>query len=169
MKKVEKFLWAVMDWILYLDLICTVILVFANVIGRYCFNHSLAIVDEAARILFVWLTYLGSIVAMKEMSHIRVDILLMFLPDKVRKAVDIIANILVDGILILTIRVTMNLVMENLTYPMPLTRIPYGVVQGIIPLSMLLMLLINMIHLINLFRKQTGMQKKPEAEGGNAV
>lgn len=154
MKKVQKFVWDAVDWILYIDMIATVILVFVNVIGRYCFNHSLAIVDEAARILFVWMVYIGSIVAMKEMTHIRVDILLMFLPRLARKIVDIVANILVDCILLLTVRTTMNLVMENLTYPMPLTRIPYGVVQGIIPLSMLLMLIINLFHLVDLFRKQ---------------
>lgn len=163
MKKAEKFVWDAVDWILYLDMIATVILVFVNVIGRYCFNHSLAIVDEAARILFVWMVYIGSVVAMKEMTHIRVDILLMFLPKTARKIVDIVANLLVDGILLLTVRTTMNLVMENITYPMPLTRIPYGVVQGIIPLSMLLMLIINIFHLIDLFRKQ------PEEEGGKTA
>ena len=163
MKKAEKFVWDAVDWILYIDMIVTVILVFVNVIGRYCFNHSLAIVDEAARILFVWMVYIGSVVAMKEMTHIRVDILLMFLPKLARKIVDIVANLLVDGILLLTVRTTMNLVMENITYPMPLTRIPYGVVQGIIPLSMLLMLIINIFHLIDLFRKQ------PEEEGGKTA
>ena len=87
----------------------------------------------------------------------------MFLPKLARKIVDIVANLLVDGILLLTVRTTMNLVMENITYPMPLTRIPYGVVQGIIPLSMLLMLIINIFHLIDLFRKQ------PEEEGGKTA
>ena len=43
---------------------------------------------------------------------------------------------------------------------MPLTKIPYGVVQAIIPLSMLFMLIINIFHLIQMFRKQ------PAEEGG---
>ena len=81
-------------------------------------------------------------------------------PPAVRKVFDVISNLLMDGIMILTIRVTMNLVMENLTYPMPLTKIPYGVVQAIIPLSMLFMLIINIFHLIQMFRKQ------PAEEGG---
>ena len=97
---------------------------------------------------------------MKEGTHIRVDIVVSLVPPAVRKVFDIISNLLVDGIMILTIRVTMNLVMENLTYPMPLTKIPYGVVQAIIPLSMLFMLIINIFHLIQMFRKQ------PAKEGG---
>ena len=95
---------------------------FANVIGRYVFNHSIAAADEIARMAFVWLTYIGSIVAMKEGTHIRVDIVVSLVPPAVRKVFDIISNLLVDGIMILTIRVTMNLVMENLTYPMVLFR-----------------------------------------------
>ena len=136
MKKVENVLWQAVDWVLYLSMIIMVIVTFANVIGRYVFNHSIAAADEIARMAFVWLTYIGSIVAMKEGTHIRVDIVVSLVPPAVRKVFDIISNLLVDGIMILTIRVTMNLVMENLTYPMPLTKIPYGVVQAIIPLSM---------------------------------
>ena len=62
--------------------------------------------------------------AIKEGTHIRVDILLMFLPRKARLAVEAIANLLMDGIMILTIKVMMTLVMENITYPMPITKIP---------------------------------------------
>ena len=141
-------------------MIIMVIVTFANVIGRYVFNHSIAAADEIARMAFVWLTYIGSIVAMKEGTHIRVDIVVSLVPPAVRKVFDIVSNLLMDGIMILTIRVTMNLVMENLTYPMPLTKIPYGVVQGIIPLSMVFMLVINIFHLIQMFRKQ------PAEEGG---
>ena len=160
MKKVENVLWQAVDWVLYLSMIIMVIVTFANVIGRYVFNHSIAAADEIARMAFVWLTYIGSIVAMKEASHIRVDIVVSLVPPAVRKVFDVISNLLMDGIMILTIRVTMNLVMENLTYPMPLTKIPYGVVQAIIPLSMLFMLIINIFHLIQMFRKQ------PAEEGG---
>ena len=163
MKKIENALWQFVDWVLFLSMIIMVIVTFANVVGRYVFNHSIAAADEIARMAFVWLTYIGSIVAMKESSHIRVYIVGNMVPHAVRKLFDIVANLLMDAIMILTIRVTMNLVMENLTYPMPLTRIPYGVVQAIIPLSMLCMLIINIFHLIQMFRKQ------PAEEGGEAT
>ena len=115
MKKAENILWQAVDWVLYLTMIIMVIVTFANVIGRYVFNHSIAAADEIARMAFVWLTYIGSIVAMKEGSHIRVDIVVSLVPPAVRKVFDVISNLLMDGIMILTIRVTMNLVMENLT------------------------------------------------------
>lgn len=59
MKKVENVLWQAVDWVLYLSMIIMVIVTFANVIGRYVFNHSIAAADEIARMAFVWLTYIG--------------------------------------------------------------------------------------------------------------
>ncbi|WP_295579437.1 TRAP transporter small permease [uncultured Oscillibacter sp.] len=160
MKKIQNALWQLLDWFLYIGMVVMVLMVFINVVGRYVFNYSFASVEEIARILFVWLVYLGCVAATKEGTHIRVDIVLMFLPPKARIAVEAIANLLMDAIMILTIRVMMNLVMENITYPMPITKIPYGIVQGIIPLSLLFMLILNIINLVNLFRK------KPAEEGG---
>lgn len=160
MKKIQNALWQALDWFLYIGMVAMVLLVFVNVVGRYVFNYSFASVEEVARILFVWIVYLGSVVAIKEGSHIRVDIVLMFLPHKARIVVEAIANLLMDGIMILTIRVMMDLVIENITYPMPITKIPYGVVQGIIPLSLLFMLILNVTKLIELFKKPAGEGEK---------
>lgn len=163
MKKLENALWQLIDWFLFFGTLAMVLLIFINVIGRYVFNFTFVSFEEIARILFVWGTYLGSAIAIKESSHIRVDIVINMLPPTARKVVDIIANLLVDFILVITIRVMMNLVMVNITNPLPLTRIPYGVVQAIIPFSMVIMLIVNIIHLIQMFRKQ------PEKEGGESA
>lgn len=159
MKKIEKGLWTLLDWFLFLGMVVMVICVFINVVGRYVFNHSFASVEEIARMLFVWLTYLGCIACIKEGSHVRVDIVLTLVPAKVRLVMEVIANLLMDAIMILTIRVCMNLVMENLTYPMPITKISYGIVQAVMPFSMVIMLICNIINLVHLF-------KKPSEEGG---
>ena len=159
MKKIEKGLWTLLDWFLFLGMVVMVICVFLNVVGRYVFNHSFASVEEIARMLFVWLTYLGCIACIKEGSHVRVDIVLTLVPAKVRLVMEVIANLLMDAIMILTIRVCMNLVMENLTYPMPITKISYGIVQAVMPFSMAIMLICNIINLVHLF-------KKPSEEGG---
>ena len=56
MKKIENTLWQFVDWVLFLSMIIMVIVTFANVVGRYVFNHSIAAADEIARMAFVWLT-----------------------------------------------------------------------------------------------------------------
>lgn len=57
-----------------------VVLVFGNVVLRYGFNSGIAVSEELSRWLFVWITFLGAIVAVKEQGHLGTDILLHRLP-----------------------------------------------------------------------------------------
>jgi len=57
-----------------------VILVFGNVVLRYGFNSGITESEELSRYLFIWLTFLGAVVAMHEHAHLGVDSLLGVLP-----------------------------------------------------------------------------------------
>jgi TRAP-type C4-dicarboxylate transport system permease small subunit len=57
-----------------------VVLVFGNVVLRYGFNSGIAISEEVSRYLFIWLTFLGAIVAVHEHEHLGVDTLVRALP-----------------------------------------------------------------------------------------
>jgi TRAP-type transport system small permease protein len=52
-----------------------VLLVFGNVVLRYAFNSGISISEEMSRWLFVWLTFLGGIVALREHAHLGTEIL----------------------------------------------------------------------------------------------
>jgi len=53
-----------------------VALVFGNVVLRYLFNSGITVSEELSRWLFVWLTFLGSIYALREHQHLGTDVLL---------------------------------------------------------------------------------------------
>lgn len=57
-----------------------VVLVFGNVVLRYGFNSGIAVSEEVSRFIFVWMIFLGSIIAVREHSHLGVDSLLRKLP-----------------------------------------------------------------------------------------
>lgn len=57
-----------------------VVLVFGNVVMRYGFNSGITMSEELSRWLFVWLTFLGAIVAMKVGAHLGSDTLVSRLP-----------------------------------------------------------------------------------------
>lgn len=57
-----------------------VVLVFGNVVLRYGFNSGIAVSEEVSRYLFIWLTFLGAIVAVHEHAHLGVDTLVKVLP-----------------------------------------------------------------------------------------
>ena len=52
-----------------------VVLVFGNVVLRYAFNSGITVSEEVSRWLFVWLTFLGAVVALHEHGHLGTDML----------------------------------------------------------------------------------------------
>lgn len=47
-----------------------VVMVFGNVVLRYGFNSGITVSEELSRVFFVWLTFIGAIVAMHEGEHL---------------------------------------------------------------------------------------------------
>ena len=52
-----------------------VLLVFGNVVLRYAFNSGITVSEEISRWLFVWLTFMGAVVALREHGHLGTDML----------------------------------------------------------------------------------------------
>jgi len=52
-----------------------VVLVFGNVFMRYAFNSGFSVSEELSRWLFVWLTFLGAVVAVRSNQHLGTDML----------------------------------------------------------------------------------------------
>lgn len=52
-----------------------VLMVFGNVVLRYAFNSGITVSEELSRWLFVWLTFLGAVVAIREHGHLGTDVL----------------------------------------------------------------------------------------------
>ncbi|MES2481367.1 MAG: TRAP transporter small permease [Pseudomonadota bacterium] len=57
-----------------------VVLVFGNVVLRYALNTGISISDELSRWLFVWMTFMGAVVALREHGHLGTDFLVGRLP-----------------------------------------------------------------------------------------
>lgn len=71
--------------ILALALSLMVIMVFGNVVLRYLFNSGISVSEEVSRWLFVWLTFLGAVVALHERGHLGTDFLTGKLPPAGKK------------------------------------------------------------------------------------
>jgi TRAP-type C4-dicarboxylate transport system permease small subunit len=62
-----------------------VVLVFGNVTLRYGFNSGITLSEELSRWLFVWMTFLGAIVALRSHQHLGTDMLVGRLGPKGKK------------------------------------------------------------------------------------
>ena len=56
-------------------LVVMVLLVFGNVVLRYGFNSGITVSEEMSRWLFVWLTFMGAVVALHEHAHLGTEML----------------------------------------------------------------------------------------------
>ena len=68
-----------LELLIVLCMLAMVVMVFGNVVLRYAFNTGITISDEMSRYCFIWLTYIGAMVAMREKGHLGVDTLVKHL------------------------------------------------------------------------------------------
>ena len=74
-----------LSWLMVLFLALMVVMVFGNVVMRYGFNSGITLSEELSRWLFVWMTFLGGVVALNDRSHLGTDSLISRLPVAGRK------------------------------------------------------------------------------------
>lgn len=68
------------------------VMVFANVILRYVFSSGLDISEELSRFFFVWLIFIGAIVAMRHHAHMGFDLLVTASSPGIRRVLLFISN-----------------------------------------------------------------------------
>jgi len=69
---------------LALAFIAAVCLNFANVVGRYGFGYSIAAADEIQIYVMVFMAFLGAAVVAWRSEHLRMDVLVRFLPKRLQ-------------------------------------------------------------------------------------
>ncbi len=78
-------------------MVAMVVMVFGNVVLRYGFNSGITVSDEMSRYCFIWLTYIGAMVAMREGGHLGVDTLVKHLGTGGKKVCLFLSEILMLG------------------------------------------------------------------------
>lgn len=115
MKKImDGYCW-LLNQLTAISLAIMVVLVFGNVVLRYAFNSGLTISEELSRWLFVWVTFLGAIVAMKEGAHLGSDTLVSRLSVAKQKVCFVLGHLLMLGICYLLFKGSYEQVIINLT------------------------------------------------------
>ncbi len=84
----------VIEVTLALAFIAAVLLNFTNVVGRYLFGISLLGSDEVQIFIMVGMTFIGAAVVSRRNLHLRMDVLLRFLPAPVRLLLRVVEQLL---------------------------------------------------------------------------
>lgn len=94
LRKVNKVLNNLEEYLAVATLFFTSLLVFTQALLRYVFHASLYWSDEVARYAIIWFVFIGASIAVREKAHATVDAITILLPAKLQKACSILANLL---------------------------------------------------------------------------
>lgn len=111
-------------------LVTMVVLVFGNVVLRYGFNESILISEELSRWAFVWLTFLGAVVLLRERGHMTVDLALRAMPSWSERGCMILSQLLMLGCSGLFLWGSWQQVQINLHVPSPVSGWSMGIFYG---------------------------------------
>lgn len=104
-----------------------VLFVFLNVVLRTFFNSGLTWSEELARYLFVYVTYIGAISAMRSNAHLGVDTLLSRVKPKVQMMLYLISQTLIAVIMCILVQGAFKMVLQNTQSRTAALNIPYSV------------------------------------------
>lgn len=136
-----------------------VVLVFSNVVLRYAFNTGLTLSEEISRLLFVWLTFLGAIVAMREHGHLGVDTLVKRLPAAGKKFCLVLSILLMLYATWLLLVGSWQQTLINLGVASPAAGFSMGLLYGV---GVLFAVSAGLILLHDLYRVVTGRMSEDE-------
>lgn len=120
---------------------CVVImalLVIAQVVLRYVFNDPLTWSEEMARIVFIYLAFVGIGAAYGRRRHMFIDALVIELPATLKRIVEFsvvgIATVFLIAVIVITVRSMVEIYRMEITTPA--LEYPMALVYLVIPLGM---------------------------------
>lgn len=131
MKRIVDGYFSLLKLLMFICMIGMVIMVFGNVVMRYAFNSGLTVSEELARFLFVWMTFLGATVALREHAHLGVDTLIRRLPALGRRGAMLLGHALMLYVCWLITSGSYQQAQINLNVPAPATGMSMAAFYGV--------------------------------------
>ena len=151
-----------LSWLIALALALMVVLVFTNVVLRYAFSSGITVSEELSRWLFVWLTFLGAVIAMREGSHLGSDTLVSRLPLAGKKLCFVAGHLLMLFVCWLLLRGAWQQMVINLDTTSAVMEVSMGIFYacGVVTALSVALILVN-----QLWRFATGRLSESELIG----
>lgn len=126
-------------------LVVLIVSVGANVFGRFVLDSSLAISDELARWLFVWVIFLGAALAHLHREHIAVDMLVLKLSEPMQRVAALVQELLILALMVALLLGGRQVLATN-PGTFPLLGLPYNSMNVAVPICALV------IGMVTLYR-----------------
>ena len=127
------------ELVLGITVLVTTISIFAQVIFRYMFNSPIYWADEFAVLIFAWMIFMGTVVAIKYNEQISVDTFVRMLPPKIQTGLAILTNIAIFFVIVLLFIKGINLTAKTIGLKYPAMEISRGFLYISLPVTTPLM------------------------------
>jgi TRAP-type C4-dicarboxylate transport system permease small subunit len=155
----------VLEWVV-IALMAALALEVTLGVGFRALGRALAWYDEVASVLLAWLTFYGSALASVKRAHIGCPELVAQLPWRSRRAMAVVAQLLVIGFFLLLGGVGAWILPVLATDAMvSLPKVPMSVVQSVIPITAALILIAEVAHLVVILKSSEPAAVSALADG----
>lgn len=124
------------------------IMVFGNVVLRYGFNSGITFSEEVSRYVFIWLTFLSAVVAVKDHTHLGMDTVVELMPPAMKRVFALASNVLMQVATALLLKGCWVQMVISMGTKSPVTGIPVAIVYlaGVVASVLIICLLIRDLY-----------------------
>lgn len=163
MEKLDKLIFKILFYICAVLMFLMAVIVTAQVLSRYIIGKPFTWSEELARYIFVWMSFLGMAVGVKQGAHVALDILVKKLSGISQKALMLLNNGLVGFFGVCLTISGFELVKIGMGQKSPTLQIPMQFVYIVIPISGIILLYFVLSNTIKMFKGQEPEEKEEVA------
>lgn len=123
------------------------ILTFLQVVMRYGFNNALSWSEELVRFLFVWASFMGAAIGVKEYIHIGIDVVVNMLPAGIRRITNTVVYLLIIAFGVFMTTAGWSVVQLTHGQTSPALKLPMSYVYAAVPLMGVLLVLYSALEI----------------------
>jgi len=147
-KKIEK---AIYNGVLYTAasmFITMVLLCILQVLCRYIFKISLSFSEELARFLFIWTTFLGSVLALYKNKHVKMELLVLKFPKKVQICIRYLVFIITMVTYGVLMKAGVFVVGKTMQQTSAAMSLPMGLIYAAVPVTIAITAIFEVLKLV---------------------
>jgi TRAP-type C4-dicarboxylate transport system permease small subunit len=131
-------------------LVCSVMLNFANIVGRYFFHSPISWAEETMLFLMVGCVFLGSGPVAWSGRHIRMDVFVRLMPAKIRESLDLLSELVFLATAIVLVIFAWPTIRQLIAFDQRslAADIPLAIPQAMIPIGLSTMAFLVAVRLI---------------------
>lgn len=137
------------------------LLLVVAVVGRYLSLYALVWTEEATRVMFIWLAFLGASVAVQRQGHFRLELIEGFLSSRLRVMAQIVSHVALALLGLALVVLGGQMVQGSRGQFTNVLQVPLPVVYAVLPISGVLFVLFSLEHIRRLVAESSRSAQLP--------